>query len=100
MMQNESLSEHDAHSVIHELIGESDVIRFLLKERIAEKEFLEKRRITLEEVAKSIGISRNTLSRITSTYGYSTTTDVVDKLCGYFACPVSGIIEHVQDDKP
>lgn len=74
------------------------MIRFLLKERIAEKEFREKRRITLDEVAKETGISRNTLSRIANTFGYNTTTEVIDKLCAYFSCGVSDIAEYVKAD--
>ena len=75
------------------------MIRYLLKERIAEKEFREKRRITLDEVARETGISRNTLSRIANTFGYNTTTEVLDRLCSYFECPISSIIEHIDDDE-
>lgn len=74
------------------------MIRFLLKERIAEKEFREKRRITLDEVARETGISRNTLSRVANSFGYNTTTEVLDKLCAYFNCAISELIEHVADD--
>lgn len=73
------------------------MIRFLLKERIAEKEFREKRRITLDEIARETGISRNTLSRVANSYGYNTTTDVLDKLCGYFDCPISAIVEYIRE---
>lgn len=78
------------------------MIRFLLKERVAEKEFQEKRRITLDEVATETGISRNTLSRVANTFGYNTTTEVLDKLCSYFKCEISAIAEHIdaKDDGP
>ena len=39
------------------------MIRFYLKEQIADKEFQEKRRVTLEEVSLESGVSKNTLSR-------------------------------------
>jgi len=73
------------------------VIRFRLKELIADKEFREDRRITLDEVAHSTGISRPTLSRIANQKGYSTTTDVLDKLCEYFACTLADLAEHVSN---
>ena len=75
------------------------MIRFFIKERISEMEFREKRRITLEEVAKETGISRNTLSRITNTWGYSTTTDILDRLCKYFDCSLDDIAQYVGDDE-
>ena len=73
------------------------MIRFLLKERISEREFREKRRITLDELARETEISRNTLSRISSSYGYNTTTDNLDKLCEYFGCPIEKLVEHVPE---
>jgi putative transcriptional regulator len=74
------------------------MIRFLLKERIADKEFREKRRITLDEVARATGISRNTLSRVSNSFGYNTTTEVLDKLCTYFDCCIGELVEHVADE--
>jgi putative transcriptional regulator len=74
------------------------MIRFLLKERIAEKEFREKRRITLDEVARETGISRNTLSRVANSFGYNTTTEVLDKLCAYFNCAIADLVEYVVDE--
>ncbi len=75
------------------------MIRFLLKERIADKEFNEKRKVTLDEVSKATGISRNTISRIVNTYGYNSSTDALDKLCNYFQCDLSGIAEHIKDEE-
>lgn len=73
------------------------MIRFRLRELIIEKEFREDRRITLEEVSRATGIQRTTLSRIGGQKGYNTTTDNIDALCAYFACPVQSIMEHVAD---
>ncbi|MET0012436.1 MAG: helix-turn-helix transcriptional regulator [Sedimenticola sp.] len=73
------------------------VIRFLLKERIADREFREKRKITLDEVAKETGISRNTLSRIANSYGYNTTTDNLARLCKYFGCSIDQLLEYVDN---
>ena len=71
------------------------MIRYFLKELIAEKEFQGDRRITLEEISKSTGIHRTTLSKIANQKGYNTTTDVIDKLCVYFDVDVEKIIRHV-----
>lgn len=63
---------------------EVEMIRFRLKELIAQKEFEGRCRITLEQVSKATGIHRTTLSRLANQTGYNTTLDVVDKLCLYF----------------
>ena len=73
------------------------MIRFRLKELIADKEFLEKRKITLIEIAEKTGIARSTLSRLMSTTGYNTTTDVIDKLCKFFNCQTQQVAEYIPD---
>ncbi|MEW8488599.1 MAG: helix-turn-helix domain-containing protein [Candidatus Thiodiazotropha endolucinida] len=73
------------------------MIRYRLKELIAEKEFQEDRRITLEEITQTTGISRPTLSRIANTKGYSTTTEILDKLCIYFKCGLNQLAEFVPE---
>jgi putative transcriptional regulator len=74
------------------------VIRFKLAEQIEKKQFKESRRITIQEVAEASGVNRMTLSKILNHRGYSTGTDIVDKLCSYFACPVSDLLEHISDE--
>ena len=74
------------------------MIRFRLRERLADLEFREGRRITLGEVAEETGITRTTLSRIANNRGYNTTTDNLDALCAYFGCQVGDIAEYVQND--
>lgn len=71
------------------------MIRFLLKERIAEKEFNEKRRITLDEISRETDISRHTLSRMQNKFGYNTTTDNLDRLCKFFDCEIAKLVERV-----
>jgi putative transcriptional regulator len=73
------------------------VIRFHLKELIAEKEFAEKRRITIGEIALETGINRMTLSKIINHHGHSTVTDNLDKLCNYFDCEVEQLVTHLKD---
>jgi putative transcriptional regulator len=43
------------------------------------------------------GVNRMTLSKILNHRGYSTGPDIVDKLCNYFGCSVSDLLEHVPE---
>ncbi len=74
----------------------SIVIRFKLAEQIEKKQFRESRRITIQEVAEATGVNRMTLSKILNHRGYSTGTDVLDRLCTYFKCPIADLVEHVE----
>lgn len=71
------------------------MIRFRLKELIAEKEFRERRVITMTEVAAKSGINRMTLSKIANHPGYSTVTDNLDRLCEYFQCRLEELAQHI-----
>lgn len=73
------------------------MIRFKLAEQIEKKQFKESRRITIQEVAEASGVNRMTLSKILNHRGYSTGTDIVDKLCTYFDCSVADLLEHVPE---
>lgn len=75
------------------------MIRFRLKELISDAEFRTGKRITLGSIAEVTGIKQPTLSRISGTRGYNTTTDNIDKLCRYFECAVSDIMEYVPDEE-
>lgn len=61
------------------------------------KQFQEGRRITVQEVAEATGVNRMTLSKILNTKGYSTGTDILDRLCAYFNCPVQDLVEHMAE---
>ena len=74
------------------------MIRFKLAEQIEKKQFRESRRITIQEVAEASGVNRMTLSKILNQRGYSTGTDIVDKLCSYFGCNVADLLEHIPDE--
>jgi len=71
------------------------VLRFKIKELISKKSFNENRRITIGEVAEETGVSRVTLSKMANQRGYNTVTDNIDKLCIYFDCEVSELVEFV-----
>jgi len=74
------------------------MIRFRLKELIADKEFTEDRRITFDEIAKSTGIHRTTLSKVANQKGYNTTTDVLDKLCFYFGVDLDKVASYTPEE--
>lgn len=77
------------------------MIKYNLKELIAKNEFQEKRRISLSEIAKEIGISRATLSKIANSKGdYSTKTEYVEKLCQYFECTPDELMTIIPEPEP
>jgi DNA-binding Xre family transcriptional regulator len=73
------------------------MIRFRLKELLAEKEFQAGKSISLVEVAEQTGISRGTLSKIANEKGYNTVTANIDKLCAYFGCQASDLMTYIED---
>lgn len=74
------------------------MIRFKLQELIAEKQFKDGQRVTMTELSAATGINRVTLSKLVNHRGYSTVTDNVDKLCRFFGCEVSDLMEYVPDE--
>ena len=75
------------------------MLRFKIKELISKKSFNENRRITIGEVAEETGVSRVTLSKMANQRGYNTVTDNLDKLCIYFDCEVSELVEFVPNNE-
>lgn len=73
------------------------MIRFKLGEQLEKKQFRDSRRITVQEVSEATGINRSTLSKIINQRGYSTGTDVLDRLCAYFGCEVADLVEYLPD---
>lgn len=75
------------------------MLRFRLKELLAEREYREKRVITLVEVSNATGIHRMTLSKLANHRNCNPTSDILDRLCSYFGCPIAHLVEHLPDDK-
>lgn len=74
------------------------MIKYNLKELLSKKEFKEKRRVPLGEVAEEIGISRATLSKIANSKGdYSTKTEYIEKLCKYFGVTPGELMTIIPD---
>ena len=74
------------------------MIRILFKRQLDEKEFRERRRISLLDVSKETGLSRPTLSRLANTPGYRTNTETIDVLCRYFRCQPGDLLEWFDDE--
>ncbi|MFN3899112.1 MAG: helix-turn-helix domain-containing protein [Alishewanella aestuarii] len=75
------------------------MLRYKVRELLAEKSFVENRRITFKELCDVSGVSRQTLTRMVNQRGYITGTDTLDKLCAYFNCGVGEVLEFVPNDK-
>lgn len=71
------------------------MIRYRLRELMADYQFRTGSRLTFDELAKETGIHRTTLSKIANTRSYNTTTDNIDKLCQFFKCQVGDLMQHV-----
>lgn len=76
------------------------MLRFRLKELIADKGFKEGRVVTMLEVAEATGVHRMTLSKLANHRGYNPTADVLDRLCTFFECRIEQLVEHIPDEKP
>ena len=75
------------------------MIRFHLKELIADREFHTGKRLTFDEIANETGIHRTTLSKIANQRGYNTTTDNLEKICSFFGCPIEKLVEYIPAEK-
>jgi putative transcriptional regulator len=73
------------------------MLRFKIKERIADLEFRERRRVQIQEIAAATGLNRMTLSKLINHHGANVETDVLDKLCTFFECPIEQLVEHVSE---
>lgn len=73
------------------------MLRFKLRERIADLEFRERRRVPLQEIAEATGLNRMTLSKLINQHGANVQTDVIDRLCAYFGCRVEDLMEFVDE---
>lgn len=69
------------------------MVRFRLKELIADKEFKTGKRVSVQEISAATGISRGTLSKVLNHRGANITIDKVEKLCLFFSCRVEELIE-------
>lgn len=73
------------------------MLRYKLKELIADKEFMDRRRVLIQEIADATGIARNTLSKMLNQHGASVRTENLDRLCAYFDCPIEALVEYIPE---
>lgn len=73
------------------------MLRYKLKELIADKEFRERRRITVQELAQVTGITRNTLSKMLNQHGASVRSENLDRLCAHFECSIEKLVEFIPE---
>jgi putative transcriptional regulator len=69
------------------------MIRFRLAERIAAKERLLGRRLSLGEISEATGISVQTISNLRAPRAVVTNTAYVEALCSYFECEIGELVE-------
>lgn len=74
-----------------------NLIRFRLAELVAEKAFKERRVISFAEVSEEAGVHRSTLSKMAHQPGARIATDIIDKLCRYFACQPGDLMSFVDE---
>ncbi len=76
------------------------MIRYRLRELMADYQFRTGTRLTFDELAKETEIHRTTLSKIANTRSYNTTTDNIDSLCRFFKCQVGDLMQYVEQAEP
>ncbi len=74
------------------------MLRFRIKELIADKSFKEGQRITMTRVADESGVNRVSLSKMANQKEFSTVTSNLDLLCAYFKCDIGDLVEYVSED--
>ena len=73
------------------------MIKYNFKALLHDKEFKEDRKITYDEIAKATGLSRQTLSNVSSKRGHNVTADVIERLCRYFEVSPSDLMTLIPD---
>ncbi|RMH40005.1 MAG: helix-turn-helix domain-containing protein [Gammaproteobacteria bacterium] len=74
------------------------MIRYHLKELIAEKEFQTGKRLSLKEIADATGIHLSTLSRIANQKAPNTTIGNLEKICNFLNCKIQDLVEFLPDE--
>ncbi len=56
-----------------------------------------RRKLKISDVARDTGLHRNTIALLYRETAQKIDLDVLDKLCVYFECPVSDLLERVAE---
>jgi len=62
--------------------------------------YMGKRKVRAADVAKAIGVHRNTIGLLYHETAKVIDLEVLDKLCEYFNCQVGDLFEFVKDKEP
>jgi len=73
------------------------MIQFRLKELIARKERLERRRITYAVITEETRISPSTLSRLANNSSEMVGLSVIDRLCSFLGCAPGELLVQIGD---
>jgi putative transcriptional regulator len=71
------------------------MIQLQISELMKAKKAEWNRKITINEVADSTGISRMTLFRMMKNSSHNTVTDHLDSLCAFFECELHELVRYV-----
>ena len=74
------------------------MVQFRLKELMARKGRLERRRITYAVINEHTRIAPSTLSRMANNTTKMVSLSVIDRLCDFFACAPGDLMVHTSED--
>ena len=75
------------------------MIRYHLKQLVADLEFKLGRRISLKEISDETGIHLSTLSRIANQKAPNTTIGNLEKICFFLDCQIQDLVEFIPEDQ-
>ena len=73
------------------------MLRFKIKELIAEREFKDKQLLKIADICEATGIGRTTMSAMINNKKKNVGSDNIDALCKYFGCDISELLEYIED---
>ena len=56
------------------------------------------KKLKIADIVKETGINRGTITRMYHETAQRVELDVLDKLCGYFNCQVSDLLERIEEE--
>lgn len=71
------------------------MVIYHIKDLMLKKSVKQNTKMTYAKIAKEAGVSRVTLSRMSSRKGYSVTVDILEKLCRYFECTPNDLMTFI-----
>lgn len=74
------------------------LIRYKIRELIADKSKREGRKITLSFLAEQVGIQSSAMSKIANNTGYHTSVTTIEALCKFFDCKIEDVIEYLPEE--